>query len=190
MRRLAASLLAACLGLSAGTTAAGMLLEAELDGVPIRVEVGADPTRALADVDGASHLLEIGGGSTAPSPQPFVLEQWSDGPLVADYGTTYHVLIGGERICAEVLSSPWMTGFTEPLVRAVERLQATVPTLAPRPQGECGTIGFRSYAADGFPLMAGYRGQPVFRVTRLRFDHYPTTGPLAPPAQAGGSVAP
>ena len=44
--------------------------------------------------------------------------------------------------------------------------------------------------ADGFPLMAGYRGRPVFRVIRLRFDHYPTTGPLAPPAQAGGSAAP
>lgn len=181
---------------------AGMLLEAELAGIPIHVETGADPNRALAQVAGAGYLLqldrgevtELTGGRPIPAiapvgsaPPSLTLEQWSEGPLVAGYGTTYHVLIGGERICGEVLSSPWMTSFTEPLVRSLELLQAALPALAPQPQGDCGTIGLRAFAADGFPLLAGYRGRPVFKVTLLRFDHYPTEGPLRVP---GATPAP
>jgi hypothetical protein len=202
MRRLALLVPAMAAALMPQIATAGILLEAELAGTPIRLETGSDPNRALAQVAGAGYLLqldrgevvELAGGrhmpptSMAGSPSPaLTLEQWSEGPLVADYGTTYHVLIGSERICGEVLSSPWMTSFTEPLVQSLELLQAALPALAPQPQGDCGTIGFRAYAADGFPLMAGYRGRPVFKVTLLRFDHYPTAGPLPAP---GASAAP
>ena len=172
---------------------AGMLLEAELADIPIHVETGSDPNRALAQVGGSGYLLQLDRGEVAEEtggrlipasvpvggpPPSLTLEQWSEGPLIAGYGTTYHVLIAGERICGEVLSSPWMTSFTEPLVRSLELLQAALPALAPEPQGDCGTIGLRAYAADGFPLLAGYRDRPVFKVNLLRFDHYPTVGPL------------
>lgn len=179
---------------------AGMLLEAELVGVPVRIETGADSSRALARVADAGYLLqlnrgevaELDGGRQIPVTVPrgrasVSLEQWSEGPLVAGYGTTYHVLIGDERICGEVLSSPWMTSFTEPLVRALELLQSALPALAPQPQGGCGPIGVRAYAADGFPLLASYRDRPEFSVTLLRFDHYPTVGPLRVP---GATPAP
>jgi len=186
--------------LTSQAAAAGMLLQAEMAGTSIRLEIGADPNRALAQVAGAGYLLRLDRGEVAeltgrrliPAIAPAggaltspTLEQWSEGPLVAGYGTTYHVLIRGERICGEVLSSPWMTSFTEPLVRSLELLQAVLPILAPPRQGDCGTVGIRAYAGDGFPLMASYRGDPVFEVTLLRFDHYPTEGPLhAPDASA------
>jgi hypothetical protein len=187
MRRLACMLLASALSPSVGEAVAGMLLEAELAGTPIRVEVGGDSSLALANVAGASRLLDLGAGAAASTRPDLTLEQWSEGPIVAEYGTTYHVLIGGERICGEVLASSWMAAFTEPLVRAIELLQSALPALAPQAQGGCGAIGFRSYAANGFPLLAGYQGRPVFRVTRLRFDHYPAAGPLA---AKGCAVAP
>jgi hypothetical protein len=179
---------------------AGVLLEAEFARVPVRVEAGADPSRALATVAGRRYLVDLGHGEvhaldgpapdrrralalSAPIPAPpSSLERWSEGPVVADHGTTYHVLIVGDRICAEVLASPWMTGFTQPLVRTLELLQRAEPELAPRRHEACPPVGFPVYAGDGFPLLVGYKGEPVFRVTRLRFDHRPAAGHLALPA--------
>jgi hypothetical protein len=197
-------LAAASLALAARGASAGILLEAELGATPLTVEVGRDPARALATVAGRRYLVDLGPGAvraldgpspdrrrpvalSAPVPAPASsLERWSDGPVVADHGSTYHVLIVGERICAEVLASPWMTRFTAPLVRTIELLQRTEPQLAPEPQGPCPRVGFGIYASDGFPLLVGYKGEPLFRVTRLRFDHRPAAGDLAPPADATG----
>jgi hypothetical protein len=206
MRRLLAPcLLAVILLLPAGRGAsAGILLEAELGGTPVKVEVGRDPARALAMVAGRRYLVDLGPGevraldgpvpdrrrpaalsAAVPAP-PSSLERWSEGPVVADHGSTYHVLIVGERICAEVLASPWMTGFTEPLVRTLALLQRAEPGLAPRRHETCPPVGFPVYAADGFPLLVGYKGEPLFRVTRLRFDHRPAASDLAQPADAAG----
>ena len=142
--------------------------------------------------DGARYLVDLGAGDVyrldatpqqrlraaampdpAPAPPGFALEQWSEGPLVAGNGSTYHVVIIDERICAEVLASPWMGPFTAPLVRAIELLQRIAPQLAPRPHEPCGKVGFAIYAGDGFPLMAAFKGEPLFEVTLLRFDHRP-----------------
>jgi len=176
---------------------AGILLEAEFVGAPVRVEVGAEPDRALATVAGRRYLVDLGAGEVhaldGPAPDrrepaalsaavpapPSSLERWGEGPVVADHGSNYHVLIVGERICAEVLASPWMTGFTRPLVRTVELLQRAESQLAPDPHDSCPPVGFGIYAADGFPLLVGYKGEPLFRVTRLRFDHRPAAGELA-----------
>jgi hypothetical protein len=202
---LAPCLLAAILLLPATRgVSAGILLEAEMGGTPLTVEVSNDPTRALATVAGRRYFVDLEPGEiraldgpapdrrepaalSAPVPAPSSsLERWSEGPVVADHGSTYHVLIVGERICAEVLASPWMTGFTRPLVQTLELLQRAEPRLAPGPHGPCPPVGFGAYAADGFPLLVGYKGEPLFRVTRLRFDHRPAAGDLAPPADAGG----
>jgi hypothetical protein len=190
---------AASLALTARGASAGLLLEAEFGGTPVRVEVGADSGRVLATVAGHRYLVDLAAGAarvlegpsphagrpvalSAPVPAPASsLERWSEGPVVADHGSTYHVLIVGERICAEVLASPWMTGFTEPLVRTLELLQRTEPQLAPEPHGPCPPVGFGVYAGDGFPLLVGYKGEPLFRVTRLRFDHRPPEAAFALP---------
>ena len=198
-----ALLLVAFRGASAGT-----LLEAELGGTPVKVEVGDGSGRALATVADRRYLVDLGAGavhaldgptsgrqrpvalSTPVQAPPSSLERWSEGPVVADHGSTYHVLIVGERICAEVLASPWMTGFTEPLVRTLELLQRTEPQLAPEPHGPCPPVGFGVYAGDGFPLLVGYKGEPLFRVTRLRFDHRPPEAAFALPPSARRCDAP
>jgi hypothetical protein len=188
--------------------AAGILLEADLAGRPVKVEVGTDRSRAFATVAGRLYLVDLGAGVvhalngsaptqqrasplTPPLPAPaFSLERWSEGPVVADHGSTYHVLIVGERICAEVLASPWTTGFTQPLVRTLELLQRAEPELAPKPHGSCPPVGFGVYADGGFPLLVGYKGEPLFRVTRLRFDHRPPEAAFALPPGPRGCDAP
>src|SRR5918993_802809 len=111
---LAPCLVAAILLLPFGCGAyAGILLEAALGGTPVRVEVGPDPSRTLATVAGRRYLVDLGPGKvraldgpTPERPQPVALsapvlappsslEHWSEGPVVADHGSTYHVLIVG-----------------------------------------------------------------------------------------------
>ena len=65
MRRRALVLAVVALALTSQAAAAGMLLEAELAGTPIRLEVGADPNRALAQVAGAGYLLRLDRGEVA-----------------------------------------------------------------------------------------------------------------------------
>ena len=210
MRRLVRSLLgAAVLALCTGNAGAGVLLEAELAGVPVRVEVGSDQGRASAAVAGTRYLVDLGPGAVyalngatpdrprasvlsapVPTPPSFSLERWSEGPVVGDHGSAYNVLIVGERICGEVLASPWMTSFTEPLVRTLELLQRVEPALAPRPHEACPPVGFGVYAGDGFPLLAGYKGEPVFRVSRLHFDHRPAASGFALPTDPAGCDPP
>jgi hypothetical protein len=196
------TLAAAAAMLAAGTASAGILLEGDYAGQPLRLELGQAQGRALATVAGERYLVDLDRGdvyaldaaparriraATLPDAapyRPFALERWSEGPMVAGHGSTYHVLIMEERICGEVLASPWMTGFTEPLVRAVELLQRAVPGLAPRAQEGCGRIGFGTFASDGFPLMAGFKDKPVFTVSALRFDHHPAEAGFTLPAGA------
>jgi hypothetical protein len=205
---------------TAAPAGAGMLLEGELAGTPVRLELGGRPDRVAATVDGADHLLvdldraEVlrGGERVGPNLPPVAaegaLERWSDGPLVAGYGTSYQVLIVGERICGEALTVGWMAGFTDPLARALSLLERSVPRLAPRPREGCSAaLGFASFdRGAAFPLLAGDRAAaPLFRADWLRFDHYPPEtrfalpgepaaltcpAPFCPPPPLGGSPAP
>lgn len=190
---------ALALALAAPSAHAGTLLEGELRGLPIRVEQGSDPTRVRIDLAGKPRLVDLAKGdvwrldqappervraATLKDPvplRPFSLEEWSEGPLVAGHGTTYHVLIIDEQLCGEVLSSPWMKGFTDPLIHALDLLERSEPRLAPAAQDRCGRIPLTTYAADGFPMMASYRKQPAFKVVRLRFDHRPAAELFATP---------
>ena len=161
---------------------------------PDTVEIGREPESRAGAGRRPGYLLQLDRGEVAEetggrmiplapvagAPPSLTLEQWSEGPLIAGYGTTYHVLIVGERICGEVLSSPWMTSFTEPLVRSLELLQAALPALAPQPTRRLRRLGLRAYAADGFPLMAG-DGDPRLQGALLRFDHYPAETAIGPP---------
>ena len=177
-------LAAAMLLLLASAARAGTLLEADMAGTPLRLEVGTRPELVLARVAGRDYQLDLAAGSVAtdrgplppapPAPAPVgTLEPWSDGPLVAGYGTSYRVLIEGERICGEALVVPWMAGFTKPLTDALDLLERTLPALAPRASEGCAPQGFAAFARDGFPMMIGDRQAPHFQASLLRFDHYP-----------------
>lgn len=175
------SVCAALVGLlGAAPAAAGILVEAALEGVPVRIELGADPDRAVVTLNGRRQVLDL---APVPAPAGYRLVPWSAGPLVAGYGTTYHALLRDEAICAEVLKAPWMAPFLRPAALALAALQVLEPTLAPSEQEGCGAMPFALYARDGWPMMVGWKDAALFVTTTLRFDH-PAPAELSAPAPA------
>jgi hypothetical protein len=98
--------------------------------------------------------------------------------VLAGHVTTYHVLFVGEQVCAELMVSGWMTPFVDPAIRALALLEA----LAPTGDDACGQIPFATYAAAGWPMMAGKLDRPTIETTRIAFDYKPADGELTPPA--------
>jgi hypothetical protein len=181
-----APLLALALLLSAPASA-GVLVEGTLEGEPVRVELGPKPELAKVTLSGSSRLVDL----ARPLPVPdggFRLRRWSHGPLVAGYGSDYHVLTLDETICGEVLAAAWMAPFLERAVKALAIVQQDEPTLQPTPREGCGAMPFGLYATNGFPLMAGWKDAAVFEATLLRFDHPPPPElvPPPPPENAAG----
>ena len=194
--------------LPAAGARAGILVEAVQGDVPLRLETGSDHDRVLVTVAGEPYLVEArsglvhrgDGGSSEPiralladdgaSGLPYMLERWSAGPPVAGHASTYHVLQVGERICGEVLASAWMTPFLAPIVRAMELMQRVSSALRPIEREGCGTIPFAAYARNGWPLMVGWRDEPVFRTLAVRFDHYPDDALFALPDDPSPTGAP
>lgn len=177
MRRL---VLAALAALSAGSADAGILLEGRLEGREVRVELGATvKDKAVVTVEGDRQVVDL--RAPAPvAPEPYRLTRWSAGPPVAGYGSSYNVLTLDATICGEVLAAPWMEEFLQPAVHALALVQHSDPRLAAKRREGCGVIPFATYAYNGFPLMAGWRDEPVFVTERIRFDH-PTPAELQPP---------
>jgi hypothetical protein len=174
--------------LAATPAHAGILLEARLNGTDVRIELGSDPGRAVVTVAGEPRLIELNGTVPAAPPE-YRLSRWSTGPLIAGYGTTYNVLMLDATICGEVLAAPWMAAFLQPAVQAIAQLQQEDRRLAPVARPDCGAIPFQAFAANGFPLMAGWKDEPVFVTSRLRFDHQPPPELVPEPAPAAASAA-
>lgn len=176
-------LLALPLALAAAAAHAGILIEGRLEGQEVRVELGAIVTdKAVVTVDGDRRVVELNQPTPAAA-DPYRLTRWSGGPPVAGYGSSYNVLTLDQTICGEVLSARWMDEFLVPAVQALALVQRGDPRLAPKKREGCGAIPFAVYAYNGFPLMAGWRDEPVFVTQRIRFD-YPTPAELRPPAAA------
>lgn len=187
-----ALLLALALALAAGPARSGILVEARLEGVPLRLEFAArgEPGTGLvaASVDGSARLIDLESGVVrgpdgAPRPprpdRPgsgaglVGLTPLGGGAMVAGHGGAWQLLTEDGRICAEVLASAWMLRFLEPAIRALELLQAVEPTLAPRPRHGCSAFGFASWTTQGWPLLVSGRSDTVFATERIRFDHRP-----------------
>jgi hypothetical protein len=167
--------------LLAAPAMAGILVEGELEGEPVRVELGELRDRALVTLGAERRLVQL---VEPPAPPPgFRLAAWSGGPVVAGYGTTYNVLTRDAAICAEVLSAPWMAPFLRPAVAALALLQVSEPRLAPIPRDGCGPLPFTLLAGNGWPLFAGWKDAPLFATTRLSFSH-PTPPELRAAAPA------
>lgn len=168
---------------------AGVLLEGELNGVPLRVEMGLDRSRVLASVGGIAHLVDLehnhvyrtessgilrvraGGLDDGASTLPYRLSDWSEGPPVAGHGSRYNVLQIDETICGEVLASGWMAEFMREVQRSIELVQRVDRRLRPVNRKDCGAIPFNAFATNGWPLLAGWKDETVFRADTLRFDH-------------------
>jgi hypothetical protein len=186
--------LAAALVLPASGEAAA-LIEARINGAPVRlvadratdrVLLEAGATRALFDLAGGSVYLGEGGavqrvharyrpGHDEP---PYRIERFGPGPKIAGYVTTYHVLFIDEQVCAELMTVGWMAPFVDPAIRALAMLEV----LRPAPEDPCQEIPFTTYAATGWPLISGKIDHPTIETTRIAFDYEPQQGELAPPA--------
>jgi len=173
--------------------AAALLIEGDLDGKTLRilvddskseaeVSIGETHHRVNLDADEAQ-LIEADGTlgkqevvremDGAPTPE---IKPWGPGPMIAGHASVYHVLMLGEKICGELLISPWMKPFVSPAIEALailERIKGDHDIKSATIEGPCGALPFSSYAAAGWPLMAGGVDQRLFKTETISFDYEP-----------------
>ncbi|MEO1017084.1 MAG: hypothetical protein AAFY56_05265 [Pseudomonadota bacterium] len=164
--------LAVTLGwLTVSSASAGTLVEAQVNGLPLRIEAGSSQTPTDVVLNGDAYTTEpersrsLGGNSS-----DFTLKEYGPGPIVAGHISRYAILFRGDEICGEILFSPWMTPFLEPAVHAIAALQDTDPRLALVLEPSCGPVPFAILASAGWPLLAASKTQEPFRTLQVRFD--------------------
>lgn len=198
MRRSAALL---ALGLLLGTpvTARGaVLIEMVSGGAPIRVVIDRPQQRVLVAQGAQRTWFDLGNGlvyhreGQGPAkraharyrpgyeaPPPYRIERFGPGPIVAGQASTYHVLFVDERICAEMMLSQWMLPFVDPAIRAL----ALVRQLRGDDRDDpCTDIPLATYAAAGWPLLAGKADRPTIATRSITFDYPSDPAELTPPA--------
>ncbi|MGH6919225.1 MAG: hypothetical protein ACREJ0_16150 [Geminicoccaceae bacterium] len=176
-----------------GSGQAAVLIEARIDGTPLRLVADRTADRVLLEAGAVRALFDLAGGSVyvgeggrtrrvharyRPGYEelPYRIERFGPGPMIAGYVTTYHVLFVGEQVCAELMTVGWMTPFVDPVIRALAMLEALQPASDP-----CQKIPFTTYAATGWPLIAGKIDHPTIETTRIAFDYKPAPDELALP---------
>jgi hypothetical protein len=172
---------------------AAALIEARIHGAPVRLVADRAADRVLLEAGGMRALFDLAGGSVyvggrgaarrvharyrpgydAP---PYRIERFGPGPMIAGFVTTYHVLFIGEQVCAELMTAGWMTPFVDPAIRALAILEALAPASDP-----CEKIPFTTYAATGWPLIAGKIDHPTIETSKIAFDYEPRPDELTLP---------
>jgi hypothetical protein len=188
------SVLAAALVLPASGQAAA-LIEARINGAPVRLVADRAANRVLLEAGAVRALFDLAGGSVyvgeggatrriharyrpGYGELPYRIERFGPGPVIAGYVTTYHVLFVGEQVCAELMTAGWTTPFVDPAIRALAMLEA----LEPPSDDPCQKIPFTTYATTGWPLIAGKIDHPTLETTKIAFDYRPRPDELALPA--------
>jgi len=190
---LALCLLAASVMLPASGRAAA-LIEARINGQPVRLVADRASDRVLLTAGASRALFDLAGGSVYVGEGralriharyrqgyhelPYRIERFGPGPVIASYGTTYQVLFIEEQVCAELMTVAWMTPFVDSAIRALALLEA----LGPPADDPCQRIPFTTYAATGWPLIAGKIDHPTIETTKITFDYEPPPDELALPA--------
>jgi hypothetical protein len=111
-------------------------------------------------------------------PPPYRVERFGPGPIVAGQASTYQVLFVGERICAEMMLADWMRPFVDPAIRAMASVQQLRDG---RAEDVCAGIPLATYAAAGWPLLAGRADHPTLATRTIAFDYAPGPDELTPP---------
>jgi hypothetical protein len=111
-------------------------------------------------------------------PAAYRIERFGPGPIVAGQASTYEVLFVEDRICAETMRSEWMLPFLDPAIREIALIQET--SGAP-PTDPCARIPFTTYAAGGWPLIAGKSDRPTLATEVVAFDYTAAPEELMPP---------
>jgi hypothetical protein len=184
-------------------------LAAARGAVLIEMTVGAEPLRVVIDRPGQRVLFaagnrrtwfDLGGGMVyhregdAPArraharyrpghdePPPYRIERFGPGPIVAGQVSAYHVVFLADRICAEMVLSEWMRPFVDPAIRAMALIQQLRGI---RHDDPCTDIPLATYAAPGWPLLAGKSDRPTLATSSIAFDSAATPEELTPPLTA------
>jgi hypothetical protein len=199
MRRLCSALVGALL-LMPGAAQGATLIEMRADGDPVRLMVDRPQQRVLIasadrrtwfDLSGGLVYHREGNGPTKRAHAryrpghdriaPYRIERFGPGPVVAGQASTYEVLFVDDRICAELMVSGWMRPFLDPAIRTIALIQQTRSAERADP---CAEIPFATYAAAGWPLMAGKSDHPTLETRTIAFDHKVSAEELTPPADS------
>ena len=191
-------ILVGTLYLTCGVARAATLIEMSAGAKPLRLVVDRPQQRVLIESAGRHTWFDLNGGfvyhraGDAPAvraharyrpghdePPPYRIERFGPGPIVAGQASTYEVLFVNDRICAEAMLSAWMWPFVEPAIRAIALIQETLGADA---ADDCAGMPFATYAADGWPLIAGKADRPTLVTDAIAFDYAATPVELTPPA--------
>jgi hypothetical protein len=112
-------------------------------------------------------------------PPSYRIERFGPGPIVAGQASTYQVLFVDDRICAEMMLSAWMRPFVDPAIQAIALLEQLRGEQA---ADSCAGIPLATYAAAGWPLLAGKSDRPTLATRTIAFDYAPSPDELTPPA--------
>jgi hypothetical protein len=190
--------LVAVLHLMPGGVRAATLIEMSAGTRPVRLVIDRPQQRVLIesadrytwfDLNGGFVYHREGAGPTQRAharyrpghdePPPYRVERFGPGPVVAGQASTYEVLFAQDRICAEMMQSAWMLPFLDPAIRAIALMQEP-PGAAPA--DACAEIPFATYAAGGWPLIAGQSDRATLVTRTIAFDYVATLEELTPPA--------
>jgi hypothetical protein len=196
--RVALLMLVCVLDLLPGTGHGATLIEMSAGAKPLRLVIDRPQQRVLIesaerhtwfDLNGGFVYHRDGEGTTRRAharyrpghawPPLYRIERFGPGPVVAGQASTYEVLFVDDRICAETMLSEWMLPFLDPAIRAIALMQETLGVgLA----DACARIPFATYAAGGWPLIAGTADRPTLITKEVAFDYAATPEELMPPA--------
>ena len=174
--------------------AAALLIKGDLDGKTLRILVDTNTSKAEVTLGEVRHRVDLEADKAqavrtdgtldrqevaeqAGTKPILQIKPWGPGPMVAGHASVYHVMTLGDEICGEVLISPWMKPFVSPAVEALailERIKGDHDIKSATLDGPCGVLPFTSYAAAGWPLMAGGMNQRLFTTESISFDYDPS----------------
>jgi hypothetical protein len=197
MLRLCSALVGAMVVLS-GAVQGATLIEMSAEGEPVALVVDRpnqwvlirnSERRTWFDLSGGLVYHREGDGPTKRAHAryrpghdriaPYRIERFGPGPVVAGQASTYEVLFVDDRICAEMMLSGWMRPFLDPAIRTIALIQQT---RGAERADACAEIPFATYAAAGWPLMAGKSDHPTLETRAIAFDHEASDEEMTPPA--------
>jgi hypothetical protein len=186
------------LNLGSGIAHGATLIEMSAAAEPVRLVIDRPQQRVLIESAAGQTWFDLNGGfvyhreGDGPvhraharyrpghdAPPPYRVERFGPGPVVAGQASTYEVLFVADRICAETMRSEWMLPFLDPAVRAVALMQDPPGAEA---ADACARIPFATYAAGGWPLIAGKSDRPTLVTRTVAFDYVAKPEELMPSA--------
>ena len=196
--RLALLALACLLSLAPAAARGAVLIEMTVGTQPLRVVIDRPQQRVLIadgerrtwfDLNAGLVYHRVGDGPAKRAharyrpghdrPPPYRIERFGPGPIVAGQASTYQVLFVDERICAEMMLAAWMRPFVDPAIRAMASIRQLRDG---REEDPCAGIPLATYAAAGWPLLAGKADRPTLATRTIAFDYAPSPDELTPPA--------